>query len=157
MGDKSLLGCVIDDATKERFVPHVIEPSAGVDRVALATSTEAYSYDESRASPEFMKFHPRLAPIKAAVFPLVAKDGMPEIAEPIYREIRKHFNCQYDAKQSIGKRYARMDEAGTPFCFTIDGQTKEDGTVTVRDRDDASQIRIDKSQCLKYLRDKLEL
>ena len=148
---------VIDDATKQRFVPHVIEPSAGVDRFALATITEAYSYDESRASPEFMKFHPRLAPIKAAVFPLVAKDGMPEIAEPIYREIRKHFNCQYDAKQSIGKRYARMDEAGTPFCFTIDGQTKEDGTLTVRDRDDASQIRIDKSQCLKYLRDKLEL
>jgi len=148
---------VIDEDTKERFVPHVIEPSAGVDRFALAAITEAYTYDESRASPEFMKFHPRLAPIKAAVFPLVAKDGMPEIAEPIYRDIRKHFPCQYDAKQSIGKRYARMDEAGTPFCFTIDGQTKEDGTVTVRNRDDASQERIDKSRCAGYLRDKLGL
>jgi len=155
---------VIDEDTptvagekKEKYVPHVIEPSAGADRFTLAVICEAYSYDESRASPEFMKFHPRLAPIKAAVFPLVAKDGMPEIGEPIYREIKKHFPCQYDAKQSIGKRYARMDEAGTPFCFTIDGQTKEDGTVTVRNRDDASQIRIDKTRCLEYLRDQLGL
>jgi len=148
---------VIDDATKDRFVPHVIEPSAGVDRFTLAAITEAYSFDENRASPEFMRFHPRLAPIKAAVFPLVAKDGMPEIAEPIFAEIKKHMPCQFDAKQSIGKRYARMDEAGTPFCFTIDGQTKEDGTVTVRNRDDASQERIDKSRCLQYLRDKLGL
>jgi len=155
---------VIDEDTptaagekKEKFVPHVIEPSAGADRFTLAVICEAYSYDESRASPEFMKFHPRLAPIKAAVFPLVAKDGLPEIGEPIYREIKKHFPCQYDAKQSIGKRYARMDEAGTPFCFTIDGQTKTDGTVTVRNRDDSSQIRIDKSRCLEYLRGQLRL
>ncbi len=148
---------VLDHATNKKFVPHVIEPSAGVDRFALATITEAYSFDENRASPEFMKFHPRLAPIKAAVFPLVAKDGMPEIAEPIYREIKKKYNCQYDAKQSIGKRYARMDEAGTPFCFTIDGQSKEDGTVTVRNRDDASQERIDKSRVMQYLNDKLGL
>jgi glycyl-tRNA synthetase len=155
---------VIDEETptaegekKERFVPHVIEPSAGADRFTLAVICEAYSFDESRASPEFMKFHPRLAPIKAAVFPLVAKDGLPEIAEPIFREIKKAFPAQYDAKQSIGKRYARMDEAGTPFCFTIDGQSKEDGTVTVRNRDDASQIRIDKTRCLEYLRDQLKL
>ncbi|MBI1827794.1 MAG: glycine--tRNA ligase [Planctomycetes bacterium] len=146
-----------DDETRERFTPTVIEPSAGADRFTLAVICEAYSYDESRASPEFMRFHPRLAPIKAAVFPLVAKDGLPEIAEPIYREIKKHFPAQYDAKQSIGKRYARMDEAGTPFCFTIDGQSKEDSTVTVRNRDDASQIRIDKSRCLEYLREQLRL
>ncbi|MCP4590145.1 MAG: glycine--tRNA ligase [bacterium] len=144
-----------DDQRKERFVPYVIEPSGGVDRSVLAFITEAYHYDESRASKEFMKFHPRLAPVKAAVFPLVAKDGMPELAEPIYREISKTYSCQYDPKQSIGKRYARMDEAGTPFCFTIDGQTKEDGTVTVRNRDDASQIRIPKEGCMKYLQDKL--
>ncbi len=154
---KDMAFAVIDDATKERFVPHVVEPSAGVDRFILAVICEAYSYDENRASPEFMKFHPRLAPIKAAVFPLVAKDGMPEIAEPIYREIKKHFPCQYDAKQSIGKRYARMDEAGTPFCFTIDGQTKEDGTITVRDRDTAVQERIsaDPKRVVEYLRDRL--
>jgi len=89
--------------------------------------------------------------------PAVAKDGLPEIAAPIHEEIRKVFPCRYDAKQSIGRRYARMDEAGTPFCFTIDGQTKEDDTVTVRDRNDASQIRIDKSQCVGYLRDKFAL
>ncbi|NOS99427.1 MAG: glycine--tRNA ligase [Phycisphaerales bacterium] len=153
-GDENAFA-VIDDETKKKYVPHVIEPSAGADRFTLAVITEAYTVDETRASPEFMRFHPRLAPIKAAVFPLVAKDGLPEIAEPIYRAIKTQFPAQYDAKQSIGKRYARMDEAGTPFCFTIDGQSKEDGTVTVRNRDDASQSRIDRSRCLDYLRDKL--
>jgi len=144
-----------DDERKERFVPHVIEPSAGADRAALAVICEAYTVDESRPSPELMKFHPRLAPIKAAVFPLVNKDGLPEIAEPLYREIRKRWPAQYDAKASIGKRYARMDEAGTPFCFTIDGQTKEDGTVTVRDRDTGHQDRIDKTRCVEFLAEKL--
>ncbi len=146
-----------DAERKERFVPYVIEPSGGVDRSVLAFITEAYTVDEKRASPEFMRFHPRLAPVKAAVFPLVAKDGMPEIAGPIHAAIKKHYPCQFDAKQSIGKRYARMDEAGCPFCFTIDGQTKDDGTVTVRNRDDASQERIDKSRCLDYLRDQLQI
>jgi glycyl-tRNA synthetase len=146
-----------DPERKERYVPYVIEPSGGVDRSVLAFITEAYTVDENRASPEFMNFHPRLAPIKAAVFPLVAKDGLPEIAEPISEDIKRQYPCQYDAKQSIGKRYARMDEAGTPFCFTIDGQTKEDGTLTVRDRNDASQIRIDKTRCLEYLRDQLHI
>jgi len=144
-----------DDETKERFLPTVIEPSAGADRSTLAFITEAYTVDESRPSPELMKFHPRLAPIKAAVFPLVNKDGLPEIAEPLFREIRKRWPAQYDGKQSIGKRYARMDEAGTPYCFTIDGQTKEDGTVTVRDRDTGKQERIDKSRVVAYLDDKL--
>ena len=101
---KEMAFAVVDDQTKDRYVPHVIEPSAGVDRFMLAVICEAYSYDENRASPEFLKIHPRLAPIKAAVFPLVAKDGMPEIAEPIYREIKKLYPCQYDAKPSIGKR-----------------------------------------------------
>ena len=148
---------VINDETKEKYVPHVIEPSAGADRFTLAAICEAYTVDESRPSPEFMKFHPRLAPIKAAVFPLVAKDGMPEIAEPIFREIKKHYPAQFDAKQSIGKRYARMDEAGTPYCFTIDGQTKEDNTVTVRDRDTGEQTRISKESVGNFLREKLSL
>ncbi len=148
---------VIDDASKEKYVPHVIEPSAGADRFTLAAICEAYTVDESRPSPEFMKFHPRLAPIKAAVFPLVAKDGMPEIAEPIFREIKKHYPAQFDAKQSIGKRYARMDEAGTPYCFTVDGQTKEDNTVTVRDRDTGEQTRISKESVGNFLREKLSL
>jgi glycyl-tRNA synthetase len=138
-----------------RFVPTVIEPSAGADRSALAFICEAYTVDESRPSPELLKFHPRLAPIKAAVFPLVNKDGLPEIAEPIYREVKKRWPAAYDAKASIGKRYARMDEAGTPYCFTVDGQTKEDGTVTVRDRDTGRQERIDKSRVVEYLEERL--
>jgi len=144
-----------DDERKERFLPTVIEPSAGADRSALAFICEAYTVDPSRPSPELLKFHPRLAPIKAAVFPLVNKDGLPEIAEPIYREVKKLWPAAYDPKASIGKRYARMDEAGTPYCFTIDGQTKEDGTVTVRDRDTGGQERIDKSRVVEYLREKL--
>jgi glycyl-tRNA synthetase len=144
-----------DDERKERFVPHVIEPSAGADRATLAVICEAYTVDESRPSPELMRFHPRLAPVKAAIFPLVNKDGLPEIAEPLYREVKKRWPAQYDAKASIGKRYARMDEAGTPYCFTVDGQTKEDGTVTVRDRDTGAQQRIDKSRVVEFLAEKL--
>lgn len=145
-----------DDERKERFVPFVIEPSAGVDRSVLAFLCEAYTQDESRPSPELLKLHPRLAPIKAAVFPLVNKGGMPERAEPIYRDVKKRWPAQFDAKQSIGKRYARMDEAGTPYCVTIDGQTLEDGTVTVRDRDDGSQIRIAEDQVVKFLSERLD-
>jgi glycyl-tRNA synthetase len=130
----------------EWYLPHVIEPSAGLDRGVLAILCEAYTPDPERASKVYMKFHPRIAPIKAAVFPLVRKDGMPEIAEPLYKELRQRFGhlgkIEYDEKQSIGKRYARMDEAGCPFCFTIDSQTLEDKTVTVRDRDTLEQSRI---------------
>ena len=93
-----------------------------------------------------MKFHPRLAPIKAAVFPLVKKDGMPEKAEKIYRELKQHFNVFYDEKGAIGRRYRRQDEAGTPFCITVDGQTLTDGTVTIRDRDTLKQERVPVSE-----------
>ena len=82
-----------------------------------------------------MKFHPRLAPIKAAVFPLVKKDGMPEVAQEIYRALKKQMNVFYDEKSAVGRRYRRQDEAGTPFCITVDGQSLQDKTVTVRDRD----------------------
>ena len=102
-----------------------------------------------------MKFNPRIAPIKAAVFPLVNKNGMPELAQKLHDEMRSRWVVQYDVKQSIGKRYARMDEAGTPYCFTIDGDTLEDNTVTVRDRDTASQERINIDQVFSYLDDKL--
>jgi glycyl-tRNA synthetase len=130
----------------EKYLPHVIEPSAGLDRGVLAVLCEAYTKDASRPSPEIMRFHPRLAPIKAAVYPLVNKDGMPEVAERLFDELRARFGRQgfieTDAKQSIGKRYARMDEAGCPFCFTVDGDTLTNQTVTVRDRDTGSQERI---------------
>ena len=131
-----------DDQRNERYFPHVIEPSAGADRGVLAALCEAYTPDESRPSKVYMRFHPRLAPIKAAVFPLVNKSGMPEVAEKLYQELRPKYAVQLDVKQNIGKRYARMDEAGTPYCFTIDGDTLADRTVTVRYRDTLEQERI---------------
>jgi len=143
-----------DDQGKERYVPHVIEPSAGADRAALAFLCEAYREDtapDENGVPTprvFMKFHPRLAPIKAAVFPLVKKDGMPEIAREIYAQLKPHFNVFYDEKGAIGRRYRRQDEIGTPFCITVDGQTLSDGTVTLRDRDTLQQRRISKDECL---------
>jgi glycyl-tRNA synthetase len=102
-----------------------------------------------------MKFHPRMAPIKAGIFPLVQKEGMPEIAEKLYRDLRGKHVLQYDPKQAIGKRYARMDEAGTPYCITIDGDTLSDQTVTVRDRDTLSQQRIALDKVGAFLADKL--
>jgi glycyl-tRNA synthetase len=145
----------------ERYLPHCIEPAAGLDRGVLAILCESYTKDESRPSPEFMKFHPRLAPIKAAVFPLVAKDGMPEVAEKLHTELTDKFwregAVEMDEKQSIGKRYARMDEAGTPFCFTIDGDTLKDQTVTVRDRDTGKQDRIAIDKVGAFLSERLGL
>lgn len=143
----------------ERYMPHCIEPAAGLDRGVLALICEAYTKDESRPSPEIMKLHPRIAPIKAAIFPLMDKDGMPEVAEKLYDDLFARFGArgfiEMDAKQSIGKRYARMDEAGCPFCFTIDNDTLKDQTVTVRDRDTGAQSRIAIDQVAGYLTDKL--
>ena len=146
-----------DPQTRERFTPHVIEPAAGLTRGVLALLCEAYSVDESRPSSELMRFPHRLAPIHAGVFPLVNKGGMPEIAESLYLELRRRYRIQYDAKQSIGKRYARMDEAGTPYCFTVDGQTLEDRTVTVRDRDTGAQKRLSVDAVSRYLDERLSL
>jgi glycyl-tRNA synthetase len=141
-----------DQERNERYLPHVIEPAAGLTRGLLAVLCEAYTVDESRPSPELMRFHPRLAPIKAGVFPLVNKDGMPEVAEKIYRDLRRQVGpCQFDVKQSIGKRYARMDEAGTPFCITVDGETATDQCVTVRDRDTGAQVRIPVDRVTEYV------
>ena len=112
-----------DQERAERYFPHVIEPSGGMDRGTLALLCEAYTPDPSRPSGVFMKFHPRMAPVKAGIFPLVNKDGMPEMAEALSRQLRRRWPVEFDPKQSIGKRYARMDEAGTPYCFTIDGDS----------------------------------
>ena len=129
-----------DQQRNERYTPHCIEPSAGLDRGVLAALCEAYTTDPGRPSGVYMKFHPRLSPIKVAVFPLVNKDGMPEIAGRLAGELRARVGTggfiETDPKQNIGKRYARMDEAGCPFCFTVDSQTLEDQSVTVRFRDD---------------------
>ena len=143
-----------DEIKKYKFTPHVIEPSAGADRFVLAVLCEAFSEEEvpdAKGKMEkrtVMRFHPRLAPIKCAVFPLVNKDGMPEKAKELYRELKAYFNVIYDDKGAIGRRYRRQDEAGTPFCVTIDGQTLEDGTVTIRDRDTLKQDRIAISEVL---------
>jgi len=152
-----------DDETKERFLPYVIEPSGGVDRALLAFLCEAYDEDEApdengKAQKRVvLRFHPRLAPIKVAVFPLVKKDGMPEKARAIYEACRKHLAAFYDEKGAVGRRYRRQDEAGTPFCVTVDGQTLEDGTVTIRDRDTMKQERIPVEGVLSYVRDHLHI
>jgi glycyl-tRNA synthetase len=116
---------------------------------------EAYTADESRPSKMFMKFKPQFAPIKAGIYPLVNKDGMPEVAEKLYLDLRGEFTCEFDVKQAIGKRYARMDEIGTPFCVTIDGQTMQDQTVTVRDRDGMGQVRVGVDAVRGYLKERL--
>jgi glycyl-tRNA synthetase len=143
----------------EKYLPHCIEPAAGLDRGVLALLCEAYTVDPSRPSPELMKFHPRIAPIKAAIFPLVNKDGMPEVAEKLYDELFAKFGrtgfIETDAKQSIGKRYARMDEAGCPFCITIDGDTLTNQTVTLRDRDSGQQERVSLDKVGALLGEKL--
>ena len=150
-----------DDQTKERFIPHVIEPSAGADRATLAFLCEAYNEDEApdeNGKPTkrvFLKLHPRLAPIKAAVFPLVKKDGMPEVAREIYKTLKPHLTVFYDEKGAVGRRYRRQDEVGTPFCITVDSQTLQDGTVTIRDRDTLRQWRVHKDECLAELKTRL--
>ncbi|MAE65151.1 MAG: glycine--tRNA ligase [Phycisphaeraceae bacterium] len=144
-----------DQERNERYLPNVIEPASGLSRGTLVLLCEAYTPDDSRPSKLFMKFHPRLAPITAAVFPLVNKDGMPEVAEKLYLDLRRRFAAQFDVKQNIGKRYARMDEAGTPFCFTIDGDTLADQTVTARDRDTQQQQRVAIDQVGAFLDEKM--
>jgi len=152
-----------DDLSKERFVPHVIEPSAGADRATLAFLCQAYDEDEApdengkAASRVVLRFHPRLAPIKVGVFPLVKKDGMPEIARDIYRQLKPYMTVFYDEKGAVGRRYRRQDEVGTPFCITVDGQTLSDGTVTLRDRDSLRQWRVRKEDLLPELRERLSL
>ncbi len=146
-----------DEERKQRFIPHVIEPSAGADRATLAFLCEAYVEDEVGGETRtVMKLHPRLAPIKAAIFPLVKKDGMPERALAVYRDLKRHFNVFYDEKGAIGRRYRRQDEAGTPFCVTIDGQTATDGTLTIRDRDSCRQWRSPAAGVVETLRDLIE-
>lgn len=141
----------MDPVTNKRFLPHVIEPSTGLTRAFLAVMCAAYTIDENRPSGMFLKFHPSIAPKKAAILPLTAKGEHPEIATKLYLELRKEYNVDLDIKQNIGKRYARQDEIGTPYCFTIDDQTVADGTVTVRDRDTTQQDRIPLSEVKAFL------
>ena len=132
-----------DQATGERYVPHVIEPSAGVDRSLLAFLVDAYDEDEQEGEKRtLLRLHPRLAPVKVAVLPLVRRDGQPELAREVHDALRRLMATEYDEGGSIGRRYRRQDEIGTPWAVTIDHQSLEDRTVTVRDRDSLAQDRV---------------
>lgn len=147
----------VDTVNNERYIPYVIETSGGVTRSLMAVLCD--SYDEEEVPSEkgtlekrtLLRFHRKLAPIKVAVFPLVNKDGMPELGEKIYHDVRKNFMAMYDTSGAIGRRYRRQDEIGTPYCITIDGQSLQDHTVTIRERDSMMQDRIDISQINRYL------
>ena len=145
-----------------RYTPYVIEPAAGATRGLLVYLLDAYHEETVRdakgndSTRVVMKLHPRLAPIKAAILPLVKKEGLPEIAREIVSDFFKAgINVKYDENHAIGKRYRRHDEAGTPYCITVDGQTKEDGTVTIRDRDTMSQERIPAKEALRIVQERL--
>jgi glycyl-tRNA synthetase len=137
-----------DEVSNERFIPHVIEPSAGADRATLAFLCEAFQEDQApdengnMQTRTVLRLHPRFAPFKAAVFPLVKKDGMPEVAMELYGALKQKFPVFYDEKGAVGRRYRRQDEAGTPYCITVDGQSVSDRTVTIRDRDSLEQVRL---------------
>jgi glycyl-tRNA synthetase len=154
-----------DEQTKERFIPYVIETSAGASRSFLAFLVDAYEEQELKkensdgtTSSEIrtvLHLHPALAPIKAAIFPLVNRDGMPELARKITDDLRKNFNVFYDESGAVGRRYRRQDENGTPFCITVDTESLENNTVTIRERDSMEQIRIPIDQIRTFLIDKV--
>ncbi len=132
-----------DQASGERYVPHVIEPAAGVDRATLAFLVDAYDEEEVEGeSRTVLRLHPRLAPVKVAVLPLVRKDGQPELASEVRGLLRGLMQTEYDEGGSIGRRYRRQDEVGTPWCVTIDHESLQDRTVTIRDRDSLEQERV---------------
>jgi glycyl-tRNA synthetase len=145
-----------DDQTKERFIPYIIETSAGVDRSLLVCLVDAYHEevvkDEERT---VLKFDPKIAPIKAGVYPLVKRDNMPEIAKKIEDLLRPHFKVFYDEGGAIGRRYRRQDEAGTPFGITVDSQTLQDQTVTLRERDSMEQVRVKIDELVDVLKKKI--
>ncbi len=145
-----------DQAENRRYIPYIVETSAGADRVALTALVDAYREEEVEGETRVvLGLHPALAPIKAGVFPLVKKDGMPELATEIYHALKRRFPAFYDDSGAIGRRYRRMDEAGTPFCVTVDGETLADRTVTVRERDSMVQERVGLDRLEEYLHDRL--
>jgi glycyl-tRNA synthetase len=137
----------VDTVSGDRYVPHVIEPAAGADRAMLAFLVDAYDEDEIGGEQRtVLRLHPQLAPVKVAVLPLVRKDGQPEVARRIYDDLKERMQTEYDEGGAIGRRYRRQDEIGTPWAVTVDHQTLEDETVTIRDRDSLDQQRVSISQ-----------
>ena len=143
-----------DQVTNERYLPYIIETSAGLNRMMLSVLSDAY-WEDIDNNRTVMKFHPRIAPIKAVICPLVKKDGLPEKAKNIVDILRPHFNVLFDQQGSIGKRYYRQDEAGTPFGITVDHQTMDDNTVTLRHRDTQKQDRMAIDDILKTIKSSL--
>jgi len=150
-----------DEQTKEKYTPLVIETSAGASRSFMAFLVDAYREEQAPSAEGKMEtrvvlgLHPRLAPVKAAVFPLVNRDSMPEIARGITEDLRAHYRVFYDDSGAVGRRYRRQDEAGTPFCITVDSASLQDGSVTVRERDSMRQERVARGALVAYLRDRI--
>ena len=145
-----------DQAANTRYLPSIVETSAGADRVTLTLLVDAFREETVEGETRtVLGFHPRMAPIKVAVLPLVNKDGMPELATELFNDLRRHFTSFYDDGGAIGRRYRRQDEIGTPFCITIDGQTTVEHTVTVRQRDSMTQERIATEAVAGYLAERL--
>ena len=143
-----------DDQTKEKYIPHCIEPSLGVDRLALAIICSAYAEDEIGGEKRnFLKFSPKIAPIKAVVLPLLKnKEALVSTARDIFEKLQQRYNVAWDASGAIGRRYRRADEVGVPFCITVDFETIEDDAgVTIRDRDSTEQIRVPLDEVIPYL------
>jgi glycyl-tRNA synthetase len=147
----------IDPGTNERFLPYVVETSMGIDRCMLVLLADAYREEQVEGEERVvMSLDPKLAPLKAAVFPLVKKDGLPELAERLHGELRRAgIPSFYDESGSIGRRYRRQDETGTPWCVTVDGQSAEDQTVTIRDRDTLAQVRVAVGQVREWITERL--
>ena len=145
-----------DQLLNEKYFPYIIETSAGLNRMLLTVLCDAY-WDDSENNRIVMKIHPKLAPIKAVVCPLVKKDGLPEIGHKIVSDLMKNFNVLYDQQGSIGKRYYRQDEAGTPFCITVDHESKENNTVTLRNRDDQNQDRVKIADLVKIIQNRMDI
>ena len=143
-----------DDESKEKYIPYVIEPSLGADRVTLAFLCAAYDEEELAEGDvrTVLRFHPAIAPVKIGILPLSKK--LNEGAEKVYAELSKYYNCEFDDRGNIGKRYRRQDEIGTPFCITYDFESETDQAVTVRDRDTMEQVRVPIAELKNYFEDK---
>ena len=146
-----------DDENREHYLPYVIEPAVGVDRILLILLVDAYDEDEAEGEKRVvLRFHPKMAPIKAGIYPLLRKNGQPEKAQEIRDILKWHFSVIYDQAGSIGRRYRRQDEVGTPYGITVDHQTMKDQTVTLRDRDLMTQVRIPIDRLVEEIRGRIE-
>ncbi|MDK9699257.1 MAG: glycine--tRNA ligase [bacterium] len=149
---------IFDEGTKERYIPYIIETSAGLTRSLLAVLTDSYDEDEQEGDLRVvMRFKPHLAPVKAGIFPLMKKDGLPEMADALYRKLQRKWKVFYDQSGSIGKRYRRMDEIGTPYCITVDYDSKDDQAATIRDRDSLQQVRVALDKIPEWLEERVTL